>query len=71
MKVIHPKTKAALIMNECGPWIAEVESPDAGQPDYVSVTIGEIGYSNALVVYRDNWAAFKELVNEIDAEWTV
>jgi hypothetical protein len=71
MKIIHPNTQSTLLMNEQCPFIAEIETHSG--PDevfYCAVQFGEIGYSGALNVMREDWEGFKALVAEIDREWS-
>ena len=70
MKVTHSNTQSTLLMNDQCPFIAEVET-HAGSDEvfYSAVQIGEIGYSGALNITREDWEGFKALVNEIDREW--
>lgn len=72
MKVIHPKTQSTLIMVEGIDLIAEIDSERAtdDQDEYKSVTLGEVGYAHCALVYKKEWAAFKQLISEIDAEWS-
>lgn len=70
MKTIHPKTGNTLIMIEESAMIADVEKEtDVDGIDYLTVTIGHVGYSDGITIYRDNWDGFKRLIDEVDRHW--
>jgi hypothetical protein len=53
--------------------IAEIDCERAtdDEDDFKSVTLGEVGYAHCALVYKKEWAAFKQLIAEIDAEWAI
>lgn len=72
MKVLHPNTKNSLIMVDGLNVVAEIENLSVdNDSEFLSVTIGEVGHSGCMLIYKKEWAAFKQLVEEIDAEWSV
>ena len=70
MRIVHPKTGHAMVMVEGCELIAEIEK-DKGEDDrcYWAVTIGCIGSSSAMMLYRDEWDGFMALIQQIDLEF--
>jgi len=63
MKILHPDGKHTIVMQDGTQLIGDVEIAQEA-PGWVS--IGYIGGGSLVIIEREEWAAFRALVDEIE-----